>query len=102
MRKRRQSIITPPPVIPVDSQAAPMLSDEDKEEGLLKLIRKGAPSVPKEEVKSDAEKEVKFTLRFQQSMAERVKRAAAGRPIPTSINRWWLEAGLEKLKKEGF
>ena len=107
--KKRSSIITPPPDMEgqgmiMQGNAAIELSDEEKHKAMLKLIRKGAPSIPAEqkEAMESEDPVVKSTLRMKKSLGERVEMAAKARTIKTSGNNWITEAILEKLKKEGY
>ena len=53
--KKRSSVITPPPDMEgqgmTQGNAAVELSEDEKHTAMLKLIRKGAPSVPVEQKK---------------------------------------------------
>ena len=80
-----------------------LLSAEQKKEGLLKLIRKGAPSVPsRETVEEEEDPRVKLTIRIRKSFIERMEKASKEKLLKTSVNTWATEAMLEKLKREGF
>ena len=101
---KKSSIITPPPVeVGQGSEGNLALSEEQRREQLLKLIRKGAPSVPPKE--GDARKRderIQVLLRFPSSVVERVKRAASEREVKIPVNTWITEAIISQLKKEGF
>jgi hypothetical protein len=98
---RKQTTITRPPLEETEEESLPILSEPQRQEALLKLIRKGAPSVPQiDKEKEGSEKQVKYTLRISSNLSERVKRAAEGRPVKTPMNTWIVEAVLERLKKE--
>jgi hypothetical protein len=102
--KKRSSIITPPP--PMEPEQGTVgglaLSDQETKEGLLKLIRKGAPSVPqKEEATSDENERTRFSLRIAKGLLERVTEAAESRDVRTPVNTWITEAIIAQLKREG-
>ena len=79
------------------------LSGEQKKEALLKLIRKGAPSVPaREKDEEEEDPRVKLTLRIRKSFIGRLEKASKEKLFKTPVNSWVTEAILEKLKKEGF
>jgi len=81
------------------------LNDEDKKDALIKLVRKGAPSVPLKEKEDDAAEDdprTKVTIRIKKSVIERFEMATRERPLKTPVNTWITEAILDKLKKEGF
>ena len=87
-----------------EGNLAVVVNEEQNKEALLKLIRKGAPSVAPQE-KDDEEEidpRVKVTLRIKKSVTERLEMASKERPLKTPANTWITEAILEKLKKEGF
>ncbi len=86
----------------VEKPRSNQLSDSERQDALLKLIRKGAPSVPRPDQFEEDDKPIKFTLRFPAVFAERMKQAVADRPVNTPLNTWIFEAIMEKLKKEGF
>jgi hypothetical protein len=103
---KNKSAVTRPP-IPTEEAAGQgtenLLTDSQRQEQLLRLIRKGAPSVPKPDTfEDDEEAPVKFTLRYPRSVSERIEEAKKDRPVNTPVNTWIIEAILEKLKKEGF
>jgi hypothetical protein len=100
---KNRSAVTPPPIEPeIQESKVNQLSDSERQDALLKLIRKGAPSIPRPETFEEEDKPTKFTLRFPQILAERMKQAADDRPVNTPLNTWIIEAILEKLKREGF
>ena len=79
------------------------LSDQATKEGLLKLIRKGAPSVPKkEDTTSDENERTRFSLRIAKGLLDRVTEAAESRDVRTPVNTWITEAIIAQLKKEGL
>jgi len=81
------------------------LNDEDKKDALIKLVRKGAPSVPLKEKEDDVAEDdprTKVTIRIKKSIIERFEMATRERPLKTPVNTWITEAILDKLKKEGF
>jgi hypothetical protein len=79
------------------------LNNNDNKEALLKLIRKGAPSVaPEEKPDRQANERVQYPLRITSGVLERATSAAAGRDVRTPLNTWITEAILVQLKKEGF
>lgn len=103
--KKKSSVITPPPAIEEEqgTEGNLAISEDERRDALLKLIRKGAPSVPPKETEESAvDERVKLTLRFKKSILERIEAAAADRPLKTPVNTWVSEAILDKLKKEGF
>jgi hypothetical protein len=106
--KKKSSIITPPPALEGEGttmgNVAVDLSEEERHVAMLKLIRKGAPSVPVEQKKAMESEDpvVKSTLRMKKSIGERIEMAAKARSLKTSANNWITEAILDKLKKEGF
>jgi hypothetical protein len=87
-----------------EGNLAVVVNEEQNKEALLKLIRKGAPSVPLPEKDEEEELDPRINLimRLKKSVSERVKMAAKERPFKTPANTWITEAILEKLKKEGF
>lgn len=103
--RKKSSVITPPPQIEEKSETTPAFS-EGHREALLKLVRKGAPSIPPVDGQDDHNKgdgkQIKFTLRLSRVLAERIKNAAAEQPVNMPINTWVTEAVLERLRKEGF
>ena len=102
--KKKSSVITPPPNMEAEqgSEGNLALSDDQRKDALLKLIRKGAPSVPREEVSADISTRARFSLRIKRDLLERVEQAAKGRAVETPVNTWLIEAIIDKLKKEGF
>ncbi len=81
------------------------LNDDEKKDALIKLIRKGAPSVPikeKEIEEGEEDPRVKLSVRMKKSLVERIEMASRERSLKTPANTWITEAVLEKLKKEGF
>jgi hypothetical protein len=79
------------------------LNDFEKKEALIKLVRKGAPSVAaKEPAAGEASERVRYSIRMTRPVLERINRAAADRDLPTPTNTWITEAMLAQLKKEGF
>ena len=79
------------------------LNEEDKKEALIKLVRKGAPSVPQKEAREgDLNERVRFSMRITQGLLERINRAVNDRDLKIPINTWLTEAILMQLKKEGF
>ena len=95
--RKKSSVITPLPFrdekqgceeLPI----AETLSEGERKEALLKLIRKGAPSIPAKDSQG---------VHITQTLLERVRRAAANRPLKTPVNTWITEAVLLQLKKEG-
>ena len=106
MTKKRSSVITPPPSIEIGqgSEGNLALNTEEKKDELIKLVRKGAPSVPvkeKEIGEEDDDPRAKLSVRVKKSIVERLEAAARARPLKTPVNTWITEAILEKLKKEG-
>jgi hypothetical protein len=106
--KKKSSIITRPPNMDgeqgSEGNLAVVVNKEQNKEALIKLIRKGAPSVPlpeKDEIENE-DPRIKLTLRVRKSLIERVEGASKERPLKTPANTWITEAILEKLKKEGF
>lgn len=87
-----------------EGNLAVTVTEEQNKEALLKLIRKGAPSVPtkEKEDEEDVDPRIKLTLRIKKSVIERLEMASKERPLKTPANTWITEAILEKLKKEGF
>lgn len=104
--KKKSSVITPPPKMPDEtgpSEVFQELTEEQRKEGLLKLIKRGAPSVPlREREAKEEDKRLKYTLRIVSSLMERINRAAASRDIMTPVNTWVTDAITMQLKKEGF
>jgi hypothetical protein len=106
--KKRSSVITPPPNMEAgqggEGNLAISITDEEKKDALLKLIRRGAPSVPPKEKEDEEEVDprIKLTLRIKKSVIERLEMASKDRPLKTPANTWITEAILEKLKKESF
>lgn len=79
------------------------LSEEQRKEALIKLVRKGAPSVPpKEGEGKEPSERMQFPLRIPAALFNRVKRAASERDLKPPVNTWITEAILLQLKKEGF
>ena len=79
------------------------LSSSENKEALIKLIRKGAPSVaPAEKADRQRNERAQFPLRVPITVLERATNAAAGRDVRTPVNTWITEAILAQLKKEGF
>lgn len=75
------------------------IKKENKE--LLAFIKKGGRSArPKRETQKIEEKSI--CLRVPVDVAGRLKEAAQGREVKTSVNTWLLEAVLSQLKKEKF
>jgi len=104
--KNKSSVITPPPIMEMGqgSDGTPVLSENEKKDALIKLIRKGAPSVPvkeKEEGEADEDPRIKVTIRIKKSIVDRFEAAVRERPLKTPANTWITEAIIEKLKKEG-
>jgi hypothetical protein len=105
--KKKSSVITPPPNMEAgqgsEGNLAVSITDEEKKDALLKLIRKGAPSVPiQQEEEEHLSDRVRFSIRMARTLLERLTRAADDRDFKTPANTWITEAILEKLKKEGF
>lgn len=105
--RKKSSIITPPPSMEggQGTEDNLALNDEDKKDALIKLIRKGAPSVPikdKEIEEGEEDPRTKITVRIKKSLVERLEMASKERPLKTPANTWITEAIIEKLKKEGF
>jgi hypothetical protein len=102
--KKKSSVITrPPDMDPLEqgSDRTVDLSEQSNRDAMLKLIRKGAPSVPPKEIKSSfATERTQFPLRVPVAIFQRVNQAVAGRDIPTPINSWIIEAILAQLKRE--
>jgi hypothetical protein len=71
---KKKSVITPPPIIDegqgIEGNLA--LTEEEREQGLLKLIRKGAPSTPIESEDEKIDERTRFTFRISKSILERV------------------------------
>jgi len=90
--KKKSSVITPPPEMSGEqgnAALATQISEEDRKEALLKLIRKGAPSVPPKEGEGrGANERMQFPFRVQAALFERIKRAAAARDLQTPVNTW--------------
>jgi predicted HicB family RNase H-like nuclease len=102
--KKKSSVITPPPQIDTEQgiEEGISLSEQDKKDALIKLIRKGAPSVPvREEAASDENERVRFSVRISRGLLERITGAADNRDVKTPVNTWITEALLAQLKKEG-
>ena len=78
------------------------LSEDQRKDALLKLIRKGAPSVPPKEKESTASERSRITLRLQSKLMERIEKSLDDRIAETPVNTWITEAIVEKLKKEGY
>lgn len=79
------------------------LNEGEKKEALIKLIRKGAPSVPpKESVEGEVSERVRYSIRMSRPLLERINRAASDRDLETPLNTWITESILAQLKKEGF
>ena len=79
------------------------LSEDARKEQLLKLIRKGAPSVPSKEGEGkEVSDRMQYPLRLPTALFDRVKRAASEKPLRTPVNTWLTEAILAQLKKDGF
>lgn len=107
MMKKKSSVITPPPSMDVGQgiEENLALNEEERKDALIKLIRKGAPSVPvkeKEIGEGDEDPRTKVTIRIKTSLVERLEIAAKERPLKTPVNTWITEAILAQLKKEGF
>jgi hypothetical protein len=102
--KKKSSVITRPPTTEEEGiNAEAELTEQGRHEALLKLIRKGAPSVPPKEIKSSfANERTQFPLRAPSPIFQRVNLAVAARDIPTPINSWIIEAILAQLKREGY
>lgn len=106
--KKKSSVITPPPALEEGqgSQTSEALSDDQRKEALIKLVRKGAPSVPQEPEGEDIPSErARFSIRLHRTILERVgtaaKQTSQKRRIEIPVNTWMTEAILEKLKREG-
>jgi predicted HicB family RNase H-like nuclease len=102
--KKKSSVITPPPQMEPEqgSDGSLALNEQEKKEALLKLIRKGAPSVPvPQEAISEENERVRFSIRIPRGLLERVTQAAESRDLKTPVNTWITEAILSQLKKEG-
>lgn len=85
------------------SEGTLALSNNDNKEALIKLIRRGAPSVaPAEKADRQLNERAQFPLRVPITVFERATNAAAGRDVRTPVNTWITEAILAQLKKEGF
>ena len=103
--KKKSSVITPPPSMEggQGGEGNLALSNNDNKEALIKLIRKGAPSVaPAEKPDRQPNERVQYPLRIPSAVLERATNAAAGRDVRTPVNTWITEAMLTQLKKEGF
>ena len=103
--KKRSSVITPPPVMEPNAtiDGGTSVAEAVRQEQLIKLIRKGAPSVPPAERSTDeANRRVKVSLRLQKSLVRRYTEAAAQRLPAIPGNSWIIEAIIEKLKKDGY
>lgn len=105
--KKKSSIITRPPSMEGGEgmEGNLSLNEDDKKDALIKLIRKGAPSVPikeKEVEEGEEDPRVKVTVRIKKSLVERLEMASKERPLKTPVNTWITEAILDKLKKEGL
>ena len=106
--KKKSSIITPPPKIEEGqgSEGNLALSEDQKRDALIKLVRKGAPSVPQESEGEDIPSErARFSVRVHRSILERVtiaaKNTAKKRQTEFPVNSWITEAILAQLKKVG-
>lgn len=103
--KRKSSVITPPPQMDEGQggDIVSMLNEDQRKEALIKLVRKGAPSVPpKDQEEREGKKRLKYTLRITSGLMERINRAASNRDIMTPVNTWVTDAITLALKKEGF
>lgn len=67
---------------------------------LMAFIKKGGKSARPKETNKIEEKS--FCLRVSVDIADRLKEAAKGREIKTSVNTWLLESVISQLKKEGY
>lgn len=102
--KTKSTITRPPPLPEIGQEIGGNLAlsdDEERQAALLKLIRKGAPSVAPT-AKERATKRAVLFVRLEQQVIDRVKAAAKGHRLHIPANTWVVEAVLEKLAKEGF
>ena len=103
--KRKSSVITPPPQMDEGqgSEVISTLNEDQRKDALIKLVRRGAPSVPaKEQEEREGTRRIKYTLRITSGLMERINRAASDREVMTPVNTWVTDAITMALKKEGF
>lgn len=107
--KKKSSVITPPPKMEEGqgTQENLALSEDQTRDALIKLVRKGAPSVPQESEGEDIPSErARFSIRVHRGILERItvaaKNTAKKRQTEFPVNSWITEAILAQLKKEGI
>jgi predicted HicB family RNase H-like nuclease len=99
---KRSSVITPPPQLPEAETGTDIvagLTEEQRRAEMLKLVRRGAPSIAPSSEPTDR---ARYSVRMPRQVLARATAAANSRDVMTPLNTWIIEAILAQLKKEGL